>query len=502
MMATIGDRLRSFWKNYIGFSIEEIKIGGKETELLIGDTANPEYKNQIGSKELDMVTCRKTAQQCPLFMKGARKKAADSIRAWHEIETYDKKTNPPELDLSIIRNFERRTQLRRKWYEAKVASFIYGDSYLLITYEHDEKTKLHDPPSEKAVPWNVNIINSENITDIDYYPNKKSYYQKLRIQHFHYENPNDMKDYWIHPDRVIHMVCDKLPHRKFGTSKINLLRNIVKSMINIDIACGDLLSWFSHAKLDVKQDGMQDPELQKWEKTCNKHPGAYIHDETAEIKSIQPEAIDPKPFYEYLILKVAATFVMPTHILTGIQVGRVTGAEVGTGDYIKDIKDDQDLQDTPLLNDLYSKLLKSKQRTWKYEIVWNPIYIDELAEAEIMLKRTQVADLAMNGSRGVGGFTSPKESREIFNRGQIVLSDNVPKDLKKPQQTSQPKPSESEDEDENDGETNTEKSKDLYEYQLDASDKAMIKKRKEQIEKERKLGKEILDEQDKDGANV
>lgn len=435
-MAKFGDqiyKLRKSIANYIAPSKEEIKTSRKETMLVVGDKLVPESAGAtIGTKELSLEQCRNTAQQCPLFMKGARKKAADSIRAWHEIENYDKSKTVPALDLTIINNFAIRNQLKLKWYEARVASYVYGNGYLLITFDKDNDTTISDAPAESAIPWGIKVLNSENIKDIDYYPKQKEYYEKLGVKHFHYQNPNTFKEEWIHPDRIIHMVCDKLPHKEFGTSKVNLLRNIIKSMINVDIACGEILAWFAHALVDVKQENMQPEEEKKWKQTCNTHPGAYIHDETSAIEMLRPEAIDPKPFYDYLVLKVAATFVMPTHILTGIQVGRVTGAEIGTGDYLKDVKDDQELQYTPLLARLYSMLLKSKNRTWKYDIVWNPVYIDELAEATIMAKRVEAADKALNGSKGGGGFVNPKEAREIYNRGQIVLSEQIPKDLRKP----------------------------------------------------------------------
>lgn len=503
-MVKFGDQIKKLRKsiaNYIAPSKEDLKIGKKEMVLVANDTPIPENKDSMGRlRELTLVECRKTAQQCPLFMKGARKKAADSIRAWHEIETYDKKKNVPAIDLNIISRFEKRNNLKLKWLEARVASYIYGDGYLLITYDKDDKTALHDPPADGAIPWKVTILNSEHITAIDYYPERKIYYKKRATKHFFYENKENMEEKWIHPDRIIHFVCDKLPHKEFGTSKVNLLRNIIKSMINVDIACGEILAWFAHAMLDVKQDNMEEPDRKKWTEICNKHPGAYIHDETAELKSIQPEAIDPKPFYDYLILKVAATFQMPTHILTGIQVGKVTGAEVGTGDYVKDVKDDQDLQYTPQLEWLYSKLLESKNRKWKYDIVWNPIYIDELAEAEILIKRVEAAEKALNGARGAGGFINLKESREIFNRGQIILDEKVPSDLRKPMVAS-PKTSKGEDESESDGEQNTQKEKNLYEHQLDIASKAMIKKREEQSKKEKDLGKQILEEQEDNDNN-
>jgi len=497
-MATIGDHLRKVWKNYVAPSAEDIKVGRKEERLVYPPDASPEYKHSFLKKELSPETCRNTAQQCPLFMKGARKKAMDSIRAWFEIQSQNQQKVPVKADLEILKAFERRTQFIYKWLEARIASFSYGDGYLLITYENDEKTELWDAPTKIEVndemvsvaPWKVKVLNSEYIKEIDYYPAEKEKYQKLFTKHFHYEDTKNGKDYWIHPDRIIHLTVDKLPHKEFGNSKINLLRNIVKSMINIDISCGEILSWFAHGTYDIEDEDIDEDKRKFWESIVRQHPGAWVHGDREHITAINPTAIDPKPFYDYLVLKVASAFRMPTHVLTGIQVGKVTGAEVGMGDYVKDVKDDQDLLYTPLIETLYEKILKAKGRKWKYVIVWNAIYIDELAEAEIMLKRVEAATLAMNGQRGAGGFVNIKESRTIFNKGQIELdTENIPTNIPKPQQPESP----SGDTDDTDDDDDTDKGKDkesLYKYQLNVSQKAMIEKRKLQAARERKLGEE------------
>jgi len=489
-MATIGDHLRSAWKNYVAPTAEDIKVGKKELNLVSPPDGNPEYKHSFLKRALTMAECRNTALQCPLFMKGARKKSMDSIRAWFEIVSQNQQTLPVKADLTLIKNFERRTQFISKWLDARIASLIYGDGYLLITYENDEKTKLHDPPTKVEVnkelvyvaPWKVRVLNSEHIKEIDFFPAQKEKYTKLFTKHFHYEDAENNKDYWIHPDRIIHLTVDKLPHKEFGNSKINLLRNIVKSMINVDISCGEILSWFAHGTFDIEDEELDDERRKKWEDIAKQHPGAWIHNDRSKIKAVAPTAIDPKSFYEYLVLKVASAFRMPTHVLTGIQVGKVTGAEVGMGDYVKDVKDDQDLLYTPLIEILYERILRAKGRKWKYNLLWNAIYIDELAEAEILLKKVEAATLAMNGQRGAGGFINKKEARTVFNKGQIALdTENIPTDIPKP--VTPGAPQETADEAE-------EGAQNLYDYQLSVSQKAMIEKRKLQAAIEKKLGEE------------
>ena len=191
---------------------------------------------------------------------------------------------------------------------------------------------------------------------------------------------------------------------------------------------------------------------------------------------------------------------MPTHILTGIQIGKVTGAEIGTGDYVKDLKDDQELDYNPLLEHLYSMLLKAHGRSWNnYEIIWNPIYIDELSEADILEKRVRAAEMALNGIRGAGGLIDMEEARRIFNNGQIKLDPKKKIKVRERMESGTPQGGNVGDGDSDDNSIKP----DLYKSQLDAETLEMIKKRKELIaKKEKELGEEILREQDEHADNV
>jgi hypothetical protein len=489
MEKTIGDLVKNFATSYI--LPRHNSIGEKENKILYPVNATPSRKTSSGTKELSPLKCRQTVEQCPMLMKGMRKKAMDSVRAWHHLEVLDGDGTPIRYDLQLIESFEQRSNLKFKWTKARIDSYVYGDGYLLVTFQKDDATETWDAPSKEAYPWTVSNLNSECITEMDYYPKKKEYYRKRGIKHFHYENRETGENFWIHPDRMIHIVCDGLSYSSFGTSKVNLLRNIIKSKINVDIACGEILAWFAHGVYDIGIENCGQNDITRWTDIAKQHPGVWIHDKEREsIGTVSPEAIDPKPFYDYLVQNIAAALIMPIHVLLGIQMGRVTGAEVGTGDYYKDVKDDQDLLYTPLLSTLYEWILKGHNypaseleptRRWKYKIVWNPIYIDELSEAEILRKRAESAHKLFTAN-----IIDVKEARQMINKGQITLDTEIePRPLKRPI-PSEPPRSDKDAEKEN-----------LYLQQLTEAEKAMIKKRKEIVEAERKLGEKILSEQDK-----
>jgi hypothetical protein len=493
-MTTIGDVAKKMYKNYFAPSKEEIKQDKKEIDLTTPKT--DDLKTEWTTKALTPEKLFNAATQCPFFIKGARKKSMDSVRAWFNITPLQEKGKVFAEDLKLIQDFELRSQIQYKWSLARVSSFIYGDGYLIISFKGDTTTNTLEPPTEGSYPWNVRLIDSECIDKIGY-PNDS--YKKGIIKYFHYisKDPSE-EDKWIHPDRILHIPNDEVAGKMFGTSTVNLLRNVIKSKINVDIACGEILAWFAHGIYDVTQENCKAKDRKAWEDLINRHPSAIVHDETGKVISINPQAIDPKPFYDYLITNIAAAFRMPKHILEGIEVGRVTGAEVGYGDYYKDVKDDQDLIYTPRLLFLYKKILEGQGRTWRYAIEWNPVYIDELAEADIYLKHAQIADLAKNGSKMGGGYITDSEAREIFNKGAIALDPSISPPLK-PNPDITPKNPEPDSPINPPTHPNENTKKIVQEVKggLDIQEKTMITKLKEQIEKERKLGEEILSEQEK-----
>lgn len=520
MKKTAGDLAKSFFVNYIAPTKEDLEKGRKELHV----TAPTKYgsgnkKNTWNffskNRKLTPEQQRTTAEQAPLFMKGVRKKCMDGTRAWFELETLPDRGDVIKADLTILRMFEKRSNFKAKWNQIKVDSYIYGDGYLLITFEGDKTKNLWEKPTEGAYPWKVEVMDSECINEIDYYPKRKAFFQNLEVMHFHFKDKQRHKDYWIHPDRVIHLAKDRLAYHQFGNSTVNLLRNIIKSKMNIDIAAGEILAWFAHGIYDIAIPGCEEEDIDYWEKKANEHPGAWIHGDEEKITAVNPVAINPKPFYDYVVINIAAALIMPTHLLTGIQVGRTTGAEVGFGDYYKDVKDGQDLVDTPHIERLYERILKGHGKTWKYQLKWNPVYIDELAEAEIMWKRTQAADLALNGTEGMGGFTDIEEARDMYNKGQTQLDltkkikARVPPPLPAPKPPTKPETKKDAKEltgkDAAQADANRlgisledyyKQQKNLYQFQLDASAKAMIKRKKEIIEREKTLGEKILKEQE------
>lgn len=414
MSKTVMDYASDVWINYIAKTSDTKSKTVKTKKPMPNDDATENI--QQGYKNLSPEKRRLIAEESPLFMKGVKKKCADTFRAWFILEPLKKDGKIVQRDMDLLTDFELRSNYKGKLTEAKRASHIYGNGFLLIDFRDDEKLQVFDPPVDSEgktlEPWDVQVMNSEYITELRYYNEE---YKEAGVLHYYYID-KDMNEKWIHPDRIQWIPANLIPGHNLGVSTIDLLRWTLFSKKNIDIAAGHILSWFAHGILDLEILDMDDEQRKFYTKLAAQHPGTWIHDQDLTVDIKPASTVDPKPFYDYVVLNIAAALNMPTHVLTGIQMGRVTGAEIGFADYYRDVTDDQTLEMEPLIRKLYTRILKANGKKWKYKITWNPIYIDEAAENKLLDIKITAADKAKKG-----GLVDLEEGRRMINEGQIEL---------------------------------------------------------------------------------
>jgi len=423
---TLGDKVYEFTTKYI----KRTQIPPEEKKTIEDDLSlPPEYaSSRTKLAELTPEKRRNLALQSGLFMKGSIKKNSDTFRAWFLLKQFDG-VKVPQQDLDLVRAFELRSQIKKKFKIAGICADIWGDGYLLIKFlEDDSDKKLQNPiptdaTGKNTVPLDVIVLNPEWMTEIKYSDDKKNYY-------YHYQNPQKGDDKLIHPDRILHVKTIDLPFDFFGVSKVDILVNILASSADIDIATGEILKWFAHGTQILTKTGMQKNERKKALELMEKHPNFFAFSEKYTFDIKNPTAINPTPFYDHITESISAALIIPRQVLLGIEVGRVTGAEIGFADYYRDIKDNQDLVYTPLILRLYDLLAKANDRDFsKYTIEWETTYIDELAEADLIGKRSAAA---VNLRSANPPIVSIPEARRIINEGLVELDPNAAQEPPKP----------------------------------------------------------------------
>jgi len=393
------------------------------------DAANRKYSSENFTPERR----RKLAHAAPIYIKGIKKKSSDTFRAGIKIERPFTQVKAADFDLKLIAAFNRHSRIWSKLRIADRCSHIYGDGLMLIKYLNDNKDGVHGSPDltlpapQGAKPYDLDLLNPESVYEVAWYEDDKRHnWKKLNIQHYHLKAKGGGERY-IHPDRVLCASRNQLPFQKLGTSDIDILADILNSYADINIATGEILKWFSHGIINVTKDGMGKEEREELLKELAKHNNIYANDSRYTIEIIKGEAIDPRAFYDFILQNIAGVIGMPTHMLTGVVVGRSSGAETGYADYYRDVRDDQDLMYTSLLIKLYSQLLKAWGREFTYDIMWNQIYIDEKAEGDIDKVRAESVQILKNA-----GIIDNNEARHKMNKGYIEL--DVNKVIKQPVQ--------------------------------------------------------------------
>jgi hypothetical protein len=418
---TLGDSFERFMATYIRKTpVEEhVKVEDnlpfKPSDF---SSESTKFSMTIDGKSITPMMRRTVALTSPFYMKGLRKKCRDTFRAgW----SYDKDGKKPTVvEQALLDAFNKRTNIYAFMEKMKQDAHIYGDGICLIVFSGDqnkEKPDLSLPVNPAAIPYTLKRLNPEYITSFKY---KNESYKKTGVQHLIYANTAmGEPEVFIHPDRVLMFKETDFAFSSFGVSDIDILRHVISSQADIDIATGEILKWFSYGVIHWTRDGAGENSMKTMRKIAEKHPHIYIGNEKDKLNILNPESIDPAPFYDYVIMAIAAVLVMPTHVLKGVEIGQSTGAEAGYADYYKDIRDSQELIYKPNLEKLYKMLFKSffTDREFDYEIMFNPMYVGEMAEAEVDAKRSATAV-----NLKAGGIIDVEESRKYMNEGHIYLN--------------------------------------------------------------------------------
>jgi len=421
-MSTIGDTYERFMSSYIRKTKEPEPLKKIEDSVLppLGNYSEnfEKFSFTINGKTITPIQRRLMALTAPFYMKGVRKKSRDTFRAGWCYKKVSDGTAPPKIEQQILDDFNKRNNIEYFMGLMKQDAHIYGDGLCLILFINDQNKKSPDlsrEPSIDAEPYTLKRLDPEKFTQFQY---KNEGWKKKRVEHLLYEDKGTGNKIFIHPDRVVQFKETDFAFTKFGISDIDMLRHVISSQADIDIATGELLKWFSYGIIEWTKDGAGANAMKTMRQIAEKHPHIYIGNEKYKLNIHNPEAIDPEPFYNYLIMSIAAILVMPTHVLKGVEVGDTTGAESGYADYNKDIRDSQVLVYKPGLEYIYSWLFRAKfdNRTFDYVVDFNPMYVGEMAEAEVDAKRSASAVNLYTAK-----ITDLEESRRIINEGHICL---------------------------------------------------------------------------------
>jgi hypothetical protein len=416
-MSTLMDHLSKFASSYIRKTKESKQIIIEDKLLINANDVNEiseRFSFNVDGKKITPELRRRMALTAPFYMKGLKKKCQDTFRSGFTFKNPSNDNVPSEIEQKTLDDFNKRNNIDSFLGKMKQDAHIYGDGVCLITFINDQYTENPDLSKEirkGAEPYDLIRLDPELFDKFEY---KTPYWKKKNIKHLVYENNINGKKEFIHPDRIILFKETDFAFTKFGISDMDILRHVVSSLADIDVATGEILKHFSYGIIQWTKDGADRATMKEMRKIADKHPHIYIGNEKYHLDVHNPEAINPQPFYNYIIMSIAAVLVMPVAVLKGDD-----SKLEGYVDYYNDIKDSQRIVYRPALIKLYKMLFESKfenKREFDYDIIFNPTYAGEMAEAEIDAKRSATAV-----NLKTANIADNSEARKYINEGRIYL---------------------------------------------------------------------------------
>jgi hypothetical protein len=394
----------------------------KETESKV--LPKPSYMGlpveQADTGDLTKTDLGETFKKEPLIQKGIWKKNKDLFGGgWHVIHK-DAEQGIDESDQLLITDFDKQCNTKLVLILAAVSADVYGDGFIEKIYEEPLGNTSEQPPGGKLAK--IQVLDGEYIS------------------HYEQKTVNDTQKYYIlkqsgkapqyfNPSRLEHVTERKYPGKLFGISRIFIGRNIIDSKIKFDKASGAFIEWAGMGVFDLTREGASPDDIKYLsEKIYTKRKKIMIHDEKETWQVLNPSIFNPKDFADYFYINIAALVDMPWYVLAGVSPGQLTGSEIGVGDYYKTLMNLQETVYTPILESIYKELLEGNGSSFEnYRIEWNPIYVDENSEADILTKNTNTAVAAVNAN-----MITEEEGRLIMRNGIIdkdgncVLADEMP----------------------------------------------------------------------------
>lgn len=145
---------------------------------------------------------------------------------------------------------------------------------------------------------------------------------------------------------------------------------------------------------------------------------AWVSDETTEIKAVgvKTAALNPEQYWDVSLKAVAMSFDIPMQIVEGVAAGAVTGSETNLKDYYSDISSKQEIDWTPIVEQLIVIAQGTGQvAKGEFKIKWKPLQeltAKEVAEVEKIEAETVKIKTETQKMRIETGVQEPAEVKK------------------------------------------------------------------------------------------
>ena len=350
----------------------------------------------------------------PIIFKGINKKARDIIYNGFEIDSPIDGVDVPENIENDIQAFLTEKQIIKKIHHAIIDSLWQGNGYIEWVCAGNKEPE--QPLNGKLL--DIVYVDTETITGYELNEYGDVEFWKQRIKG---------KTIKIHTSRLEHIGFYPNGNNPFCISPIEIANRAIKADNDATKSLGDNLDLFGHPfpvinttdNNNTKQVEDAFNVLKQLGKGKLKVGFAGFKDTKFDL--LNPQSPNPQYALQHFYIELAAALEMPMLLLTGSQMSKLTGNEIELNDYYKSIKAIQDIHISPVFHKMFNLLLGDG---WKYEIYWNPLYVDEKSEIENKTKiMKEIGELYAKHS-----VIDVIEARQLLREHGVGIPENNPMD--------------------------------------------------------------------------
>lgn len=392
---------------------------------------------------------------------GIEKTASKLVSSWFTMDDPRPGQTMNQKKNDLLMQMHNDLEIRNKLWSQVRAAMIHGNGYLEIIPERgfqDYSQPITPQMGLKDVVLMDSIFIEERVKKID------------RMGNFWYlHRTRGTEPLRFHKTRVIQLSWFKTGTEFFGHGVYDKGLNTMIAKLRMDWAVGQVIYRHGRPIVVIKTTNGSKEDVKAAFKIIRKlNPKTgFAGTDKHEVQMLNPAPVNPTPFAEFYYHNQAAALEMPFLEFIGVVRGATTGGEIDYQGWHDLLETKRNLKLTPVINRINNQFLKGD---WHEAIYWNPIAENKLENAQIDAARaTMVQGLSQT-------IITRQQAIQMLRDYGIPVPEGEFDDI---QQAPAPDV-DAQDEDQQ----NQEKTQ-------------VRKKRHRTVEELRRLGEEILREQDK-----
>jgi len=351
----------------------------------------PIGKTDLWSTDISNSDLKKAVERNGITRKLVNKLSSDTFDNWFEVESENdqliKDVNSLFSSKSTwwVNDGKAHLGMKKNLKESYKVGMVEGYSLLALGLSDDkELNERADKP--KSLDY-VSILTPSDVTKllIDEDENSETFGQmigaEIRI------GKGSKKT--IHASRFIYLPVNTYGNSYQGIGYVKPAYNYLTVLDNVIWSTGQGFYRYASGFPHIKKKGGSPDQIKKikeqWKDVNSLTGWASADDTTIDFVGASTSALDPEKYLNVAIFAVATSFDIPSQIVIGTAAGAVTGSETNLRDYYSDISSKQDIDWTPVIEQLIIIAQSTGQvAKGEFKINWNPLFeMDEKEIAEI-----------------------------------------------------------------------------------------------------------------------